>query len=265
MSEFFEDCGLVALDNISQQQLSYLDILSRMNDEQITEKAIEFARKNKKQIAKKYTDKTKFKPETAPVSVFMSGSPGAGKTESAIELIKKFSNSSSVLRIDSDELRKEFEDYDGRNSSLFQSATSILVDKIHDLALSQKQSFVFDGTLSNMERSVENIRRSLNKGREVFIVYVYQDPIQAWGFVKKREAKDGRKVPKEAFIEQYFAARANVNLIKGMFTKEGETIKVDLIEKNIDGTNLRYKENISVIDNHIKEKYSKDTLVKVLN
>jgi len=80
------------------------------------------------------------------------------------------------------------------------SATSILADKIHDHALSNKQSFIFDGTFSNLDRSRENIKRSLNRGRFVQIVYVYQDPKQAWEFVKAREAKDGRMVPRDAFI-----------------------------------------------------------------
>ncbi|MEX0652069.1 MAG: zeta toxin family protein [Candidatus Paceibacterota bacterium] len=234
-----------------------------MSDEEIISKAINFARENKKDIAKRLTDTSRFPPETHPVSVFMAGSPGAGKTESARELIEKFSNKGSILRIDSDELRGEFEDYDGQNSLLFQGPTSIIIDKMHDIALKQKQSFVFDGTLSNLERSIENIKRSLAEGRnrDVFIVYVYQDPIQAWGFVKKRALKDGRVVPKDAFISQYFSARLNVNKIKEMF---GSKIQVDLIIKNIDGTNLKYKENINIIDNNLKEKYSEDKLKEIL-
>lgn len=234
-----------------------------MEDQEVIEKANKFANKNKKTIAKKYTNPDVYTPEQHPVSVFMAGSPGAGKTESANALIQKFTDNGPIMHIDSDELRCEFEDYNGTNSSLFQAATSILVDKIHDLALKQKQSFVFDGTFSNLEKGIQNIERSLDKkrNREVFIVYVYQDPVQAWEFVKKRAQKDGRVVPKEVFVEQYFAARSNVNKVKEMF---GNGIKVDLIEKNIDGSNLRYKENISVIDNYVKEKYSEDTLSEVL-
>ncbi|HED38669.1 MAG TPA: Zeta toxin [Ignavibacteria bacterium] len=234
-----------------------------MNDEEIVLKAIDFAKKNKKQIANRLTDVKKFPAESHPVSVFMAGSPGAGKTESAEELIQRFSNNNSILRIDSDELRCEFEDYDGQNSLLFQGPTSIIVDKMHDIALEQKQSFIFDGTLSNLEKSVDNIKRSLSrsKNRDVFIVYVYQDPIQAWEFVKARALKDGRVVPKDAFIKQYFSARLNVNKIKEMF---GNKVQVDLIIKNIDGTNLKYKENINIIDNNIKEKYSNGELNEVL-
>lgn len=235
-----------------------------MTDEEtaIKERAEEFARDNKKVIAKEMTDVSTFLPDEFPVSVFMAGSPGAGKTESSRNLIKKFTTKGqSVLRIDSDELRLRFKEYSGMNSSLFMSATSILADKIHDFALANKQSFVFDGTFSNLEKSRENIERSLKKGRFVQIVYVYQDPMQAWGLVKAREIKDGRVVPKDAFVAQYFKARENVNLLKKEF---GDKIKVDLVVKNIDGTDFNYRENIDIIDSHIPERYTKNDLERCI-
>ena len=118
----------------------------------------------------------------------MAGSPGAGKTESSKNLIEKFTRDRhSVLRIDSDELRSQFREYTGTNSNLFIGATSILADKIHDFALLNKQSFVFDGTLSNLDRSRDNIKRSLDKKRFVQILYVYQEPVQAWNFESPRD------------------------------------------------------------------------------
>lgn len=226
------------------------------------ERAKEFARKNKKSIAKEITNPKIFLPDEFPVSVFMAGSPGAGKTESSRNLIEKLTKDNhSVLRIDPDELRVQFPEYNGTNSSLFIGATSIVADKIHDYALKNKQSFVFDGTLSNLDRSRENLERSLGKKRFIQIVYVYQEPVQAWNFVKAREIKDGRKVPRDAFIEQYFMARENVNLLKKEF---GTNIKVDLVVKNIDGTDFSYRENIDVIDNYIPEKYTKDDLEKII-
>lgn len=230
-----------------------------MSDEksQIEVEAIAFANKNKKSIAKERTSKGRYKPEKFPVSVFMAGSPGAGKTESSKALIKSLSGEDSVLRIDIDDLRSEFDKYNGKNSSLFQAPSTIIAEKMHDNALNNKQSFVFDGTLTNYEKSKENIQRSLNKNREVYILYVYQDPIQAWKFVIDREAKDGRSIPKEVFIQQYFEARENVNKLKSEF---GSQIQVDLVVKNIDGTDFKYKENITLVDSHVKEKYSKDTL-----
>lgn len=233
-------------------------------DKRIEVEAIEFARanKNKLRIAKRYTDLEKFPRDAQPVSVFMAGSPGAGKTESSFRLIERLTGGrDGVLRIDSDELRSEFPAYNGTNSYLFQGATSILADKMQDLALHNNQSYVFDGTLSNLERARENIQRSLEHGRLAQILYVYQNPRQAWKHARAREKRDGRVVPKDSFIEQYFLSRANVNKLKAEF---GKQIRVDLIVKNIDGTDFRYKENIDVIDSHVAERYSKDTLSEVL-
>ncbi len=232
-----------------------------MTDEEIKQRAHEFARKNKDDIAKSMTNILIYPPDDFPVSVFMAGSPGAGKTESSKNLITILKDNHPILRIDPDDLRPKFEEYSGNNSSLFIYSTSIIADRMQDYALSNKQSFVFDGTFSNLDRSRENIKRSLKKERFVQILYVYQEPLQAWNFVKAREIKDGRKVPKEAFIEQYFMARDNVNLLKKEF---GGHIQVDLVTKNIDGTDLNYYKNIDKIDYSIPEKYTKAQLEEII-
>lgn len=222
--------------------------------EKIINESIEYARANKKRLARELTDIKKFPPDEEPVAVFMSGSPGAGKTEASQRLIERFSpHGSGVLRIDSDELRKYFSTYDGTNSSLFQSATSIIADKVQDLAIQQHQSYVFDGTLSNLDRARENITRCLKHGYSVHIIYVYQDPLQAWKFVKAREVRDGRAVPKQAFIDQYFKARQSVNQLKKEF---GSQLELHLIVKNIDGSDFKYEDNISQVDSYVPELYT---------
>jgi adenylylsulfate kinase-like enzyme len=83
--------------------------------------ALAFAKIHKKPIARRFTDKTVYPSEPEPVSVFMAGSPGAGKTEVSLELLEDLAQGESqIIRIDPDELRREFEQYDGNNSYLFQ-------------------------------------------------------------------------------------------------------------------------------------------------
>ncbi len=229
----------------------------------IKQTADEFAKVHKEEIAKEITSIERYPSEENPVSVFMAGSPGAGKTESSKNLIKKFiQNGSGVLRIDPDELRDRLPGYTGDNSYLFQGAVSILVSRIHDLALKNKQSFVFDGTLSRIEKARENIERSFNRGRFVQVFYVYQDPVQAWRFVQDRELKEVRRIEKDHFIAHYFAARDTVNALKQKF---GDRIQVDLLVKNIDGSDRSYVENIDKVDNHVKEKYSRETLEAMIH
>ncbi|MDZ7852000.1 MAG: zeta toxin family protein [Halomonas sp.] len=228
----------------------------------ITTRAIAFARKQKKRIAKRIADKHLYPPEKYPVSVFMAGSPGAGKTEASKELIAVLSeNGQDILRIDPDELRDEFEDYHGGNARLFQPAVSILVEKLLDVALKQHQSFLLDGTFTNLVKARENVARSLGKSRLVQILYVYQDPLLAWEFVEAREALEGRRIPVESFLEQYFAARDVANRIKQEF---GELVMVDLLIKNHDGSHREYVQNVEQIDTHIAEAYSRKSLLQKL-
>jgi len=128
------------------------------------------------------------------------------------------------------------------------------------LAIKKNISFIFDTTFSKIDKARLNIQRSLDHKKSVQVIYVYQDPIQAWEFVKARELKDGRHVPKESFIEEYFNARVVVNQIK----KDFPNIKLYLLVKNIDGTTQEYKENIDNIDNFIKENYTGDYLNNML-
>lgn len=227
----------------------------------VRDKAIKFAQANKKVIAKRLTDKSVFSAEDNPVSVFMAGSPGAGKTEASLSLIAKLASEYQVLRIDPDELRSEFEDYEGCNSYLFQPAVSILVEKIHDFALKNKQSFLMDGTLASYEVARRNIQRSLNKDRFVQILYVYQQPRLAWNFVQAREREEGRRILPEHFVEQYFAARETVNKLKAEYGKE---LWVDLLLKDIDNSNRSYVANVDKIDNHIPEKYNYESLMTLI-
>lgn len=184
----------------------------------------------------------------------MAGSPGAGKTEASIELIKlKGGDGARILRIDPDELREILPGYDGSNSWLFQRAVTPIVERIHDLALKQGQSFLLDGTLSSYSVAEKNIQRSLDKGRTVQILYVYQEPEQAWKFVRAREVDEGRRIQPEDFVRQYFAAREVVNRLKVEF---GKRIQVDLLMKNNDGSHQFYRAGVDKVDNHIPEKYS---------
>ena len=186
-------------------------------EQTIINNAIAHARKTKKPFAKLETRKDIFAVENAPITILMAGSPGAGKTETAQEMLDQIGQ---AIHIDPDRYRDHFPDYNGENAYLFQGATSILVEKVIDLALKNKQSFILDGTLTKYAIAKQNIQRALNKNRKVIILYVYQDPIISWNFVKAREKTEGRRIHAETFVEQYFAARNVVNKLKSEFKSQ---------------------------------------------
>lgn len=229
-------------------------------EQRIWDDAMKFARSNKKLIARRLTAIDVYPPEDEPVSVFMSGSPGAGKTEASVALVNLFTNS-PILRIDPDELRNEFDEYQGGNAYLFQGAVSILVSKILDCALAQRQSFLLDGTLAKLDVARSNVDRSLAKGRFVQVLYVYQNPLLGWEFVKARERAEGRRILIDHFVEQYFSARDVVNALK---LEYGKDVHVDLLLKHIDNSDRLYKAGVEKIDYHIPERYTREQLIAAL-
>lgn len=228
-----------------------------MTDEEIIEKAINQAKAMKKTIAKSMIDH--LPEEESAVSVFMAGSPGAGKTETAKSIISQFKKEHGVevVHIENDELRKEFEDYKGLNSPLFQDAATRLVEAIHDRALKKKVSFLLDSTLSSFEKAKSNIERSLKRDRYVLIIFVYQDPEQAWCLVKAREIVEGRRVPPEVFVDQFLKSQAAVSELKKIFKDQ---IDIIFMEKNLDGTREKPYFNVSDIDSLLGKKYNRASL-----
>lgn len=236
------------------------DTALTQQEQRIRDEAIAYARANRKAIARRLADPSIHAPESQPVSVFMAGSPGAGKTEASIELVERFTEW-PILRIDPDELREAFPGYTGGNAWLFQQAVARVVDAVLDQAFHCDLSFVLDGTFASYEVALKNVERSRSKGRLVQILYVYQDPMLAWGFVRAREAAEGRRIEPAHFIEQYFGAREVVNRLKA---KLGSAIHVDLLMKNNDNSHRFYRAGVDQIDSHIPERVTRAELEKQL-
>ena len=237
------------------------------DDERIKQSAEAFARANRKRIAKEFTDPKEYASEQHPVSIFMAGSPGAGKTEfsrALLELELEDGSKRKMIRMDADELRTRLPGYTGANSYLFQGAVSILIEKIHDLALENKQSFILDSTLSNPGKAIQNIDRSLHRNRSVFVMYVYQRPEVAWKFTQSRELVDGRNIQKETFIREYCAARETV---KEVLAKFDGLVTVVLIKKNFEDHSVETIQliaNTTQIDASIGHAYTKEDLEQLL-
>ena len=128
---------------------------------EIQNRAVEFAKRNRTKICREITDTATFLPEVSPVSIFMSGSPGAGKTEISKDLTDQLESSGTkILRLNPDDLRCRFPEYNGANSYLFQRGVSLLVERSLDYIYRNKQSFLLDATLTSYAVTEKNIKRS---------------------------------------------------------------------------------------------------------
>lgn len=230
-----------------------------MADEQdLAAQAVAFVKKHQKELVHEVLGSAPVSTDQ-PVAVFMAGIPGAGKTEVAKSLLGLFEH--EPIRIDADELRAFIPGYTGTNSSVVQSAASIAVDKVLDAVYAKHLPFILDATFA-VGKATMNIKRALRKGYETQIYFVYQDPAQAWQFTKVREHKEGRKVPKEAFIHAYFGSRENVRKVKEEF---GKAVTLRLIIRNFATGKYEVHDNIDDIDKHLPKLYNEDELKGMLN
>lgn len=229
------------------------------NEEALASNAVRFLRKNRDLLVEKFADSKRFPSVEKPLSIFMAGSPGAGKTELSKKLVGGLERPS--VRIDADDIRMMLPGYNGANASVFQHAASIGVEMLYDHVLVKTQDCILDGTFANYAKAFSNVERSLKKGRAVVILYVYQDPKIAWQFTQARELVKRRHIPKDAFIKQFFAARANVNQIKKSF---GSKIIVWVVGKDHKGDNVWSELNVTSVDEHVPLRYTQDILEKIL-
>ncbi len=224
-----------------------------------TKQAIDYIKKNKAKIKKHFAGDQICKAEKNPVSVFMAGSTGAGKTEFSKNLMKEAKI--KAVRIDADEIKELIPQYTGKNATEVQGASALGVEYLFDYALAKKKSLILDGTFSSYEKARSNIERSLKKGRFISIFYVHQDPLVAWEFTKAREVKEGRKVPKKVFIKSYFKSRENVNKIKKEF---GKDVILAVIVRNFKNDFDKGYLDVQSVDDFLNIKYNPNSLLAAL-
>lgn len=150
--------------------------------------------------------------------------------------------------------------YAGINAHVYQKAATKGVQILFDHVVLNNINVILDGTFA-YHNALKNIDRSLNHARQVEIFFVYQDPIQAWEFTKKREALEKRKVTKNVFIDAYFKSRENANMAK---QRHGKNVKLTLCIKDFERDLENLEFNIDNIDNYIKKPYSRDQLQDIL-
>ncbi len=263
----------------------------------IQNEAIKYVKDNKDRLIRTFISSKNPIP-LGLYTLFMAGSPGAGKTEFSkryiplllnkndlkiTQLIKErgFDNKqyeSMIIRIDVDEIREFLPQYKKSdhnslqkgNSHIIQKAANKGLDILRDYCLKNKISFLHDGTFGNFSTMRKIIKQSIKNNRKVIIYYIYLDPIFAWKFTQAREYIEGRNIIKEKFIEQYFASRLNVDIIK---TEFGSQIEINCVLKDEKNNLVSTELNVKSVENFLKiqtdkrliKEYNYDNLLKSLS
>lgn len=210
-----------------------------------------------------YANNKEYKEFSIPATFFMAGSPGAGKTEVSKSFVKyHYQRNFPIVRIDADDIRGICPGYNGNNSYLFQEATSLGVNKIYDFVLKNKFNCLIDSTFSSFKYAEENIKRALKRKREVYVFYIYQEPMLAWDFAQKREKIEKRKITLDVFVADFLKAKENTNKIKEIFK---DKIKINLIKKDYYNQIEKFWINVDNIDNYIEFEYTEEKLYNILN
>lgn len=233
-----------------------------MSDEDLQFEAIalEYVKSHKKELIERFCPPAICHAVTNPISLFMAGSPGAGKTEVSKGLIKKFND--IPVRIDADEIRGFCPGYRGTNAHLFQKAANKGVNILYDYALHNDINCIMDGTFA-YGGAAENIERSLDRQRKVEIWFVYQDPVRAWEFTKAREAQESRRVLKETFIKAFFESRDNARAVKDRF---GQSVELNILIKDYEKNDEDLHLNVQAgeLDRLADGRYSLEELGSIL-
>lgn len=233
-------------------------------EEKQAEEARRYVRANKRLLIQKFIDPAINKKTGRPVSIFMAGSPGAGKTEFSKRVAEVLFQEpgDNPVRIDADEIRVMIPGYTGDNSHVFQGASARGVEMLFDYVMEHNLNVILDGTFALREKGFSNIERSLNHDRLVEIYYLFQEPEIAWDFTKKREVLEHRRITKEVFVNAFFAAHENVVEAKARF---GDKIRLNIVVKDVrDPSNYRVGINVASVDKLIPWPYSHDTLIQEL-
>lgn len=221
--------------------------------------AMQYVKDHRKELILTFTKGYKESHPEKPLSIFLAGSPGAGKTEYSKSLL---AIGGGVLRIDADEIREWLPMYTGGNSDVVQKAASKGVDLLYDHSLDKKISCIVDATFTPFEVAHRNVQRSLKRRRTVQVHYVYQDPLVAWEFVKKREIVEGRYVPIEAFVNKFFQAHENVCRMKKEF---GDHIDLFVVLKDFTAKERQYHAFVSDLESIVTLSYTEAGLRKKLS
>jgi hypothetical protein len=252
-------------------------------EKELEQEALDFVLDNKDSLINHFVKRYNPLAIGGGISLFMAGSPGAGKTEFVRRYIPAIfegrlnidSNLDSFdpslqmpfIHIDVDEIRTFIPQYQVTdldknikgNAEVVQKAANKGLDIIREYCFKNDISFLHDGTFSNYSTMKKLIAKSLKQDRIIHIYYVYLDPIVAWRFTVAREYTEGRNILKDKFIDQFFQSQQNIIRAQKDFK---DRVNIHVALKNNENKIYKYGYNIQNVKSYLDE-CKTDNLIKI--
>lgn len=168
---------------------------SEATNEEIESNALAYIKSQKHHLPNKFLSYR----NTSKKAILMAGGSGAGKSETAITI----SQSEKIDVVDTDAIRKICPLYSGKNSHLFQKASSKGVSILMNYLFKHHLSFILDRNFTDYYIQKRTIKRALHRGYDIEIIFVYRDKNIAKAYTKQRETIEGRTVPESVFEAKY--------------------------------------------------------------
>lgn len=163
-----------------------------------------------------------------------------------------------IVRIDLDEIVKEFPGYTPEKYYEFREAANIVLDEMFRYCRHHRLDFALDGTFAH-QKTLDNIEKSL-RSHEVVIFYMWQDPIKAWQLTKDREIVEHRAISREGFIKACLTIPENLKAVRERFSD----IPVTAIKRTNDNVGFDVLRIPSEIDQLLDRVYTKEELEKII-
>ena len=217
----------------------------------------------KKAFVDNYIKSFDVHPVPNPTAIFMAGLPGSGKTEFSKNLVSIIKDKKPV-RIDMDEIASQIKGYTPKEADKFREPATRLLNGILDKVLKQKVEFILDGTFGS-RNSIKNIKRAINHGYTIRIIYIIQEPKIAWHFTEMREKVEHRSITLEGFVETYFNIIKNITEITPLI-ENNDKIILDIISKDKNTAIGLWQANVKKeIDKYTNLSYNTKTLKEYLH
>lgn len=204
---------------------------------------------------------------TTPIAFVMAGIPGAGKTEYLDSITEKLAanNYDKFVRIDLDQIVTIYPDYTPKTYSKFRGQGTTVLARCVDELKKGNYNMMIDGTFSGKSgSSLSNVKKLIEKGYIVLVMYMYDKPETAWRYTQLREMETERGIDIQGFIESCENITNNLKEAILMFRGDSQFRLTVIKQQELRSKTYDYLTEDEDIDKLLSTGYNIDKLKELL-